>query len=132
MSRVSPVLTLPCLSPLLAETVGVSCFESGLVTGKSSDGAGGTIELVAGDSAETRTYSRRRLEGVDGPHVQLKAGDATSAKSTGGNVMLFAGHGTSNDKGDGGDGGSIEMIAGGGHGRNARTDTGGDVSMSGG
>jgi len=46
--------------------------------------------------------------------------------------MLFAGHGTNEDRWDGGNGGSIELIAGGGHGRSADTDTGGDVSITGG
>ena len=104
----------------------------GLVTGNSTDGEGGAIELVAGSSAETAAYSRRRREGADGPLVQLKAGDAASPKSTGGKVIFFAGHGTHDDRWDGGNGGSIELIAGGGYGRNTDTDTGGDVSITGG
>ncbi len=86
---------------------------------------------MAGRSAEMKSSSRRS-EGADGAHVQLKAGDATSSKSTGGNIMLFAGHGTSNDRWDGGNGGSIELIAGGGHGWNKDKDTGGDISITGG
>jgi len=69
--------------------------------GNLKDGEGGAIELVAGSSTETAAYCRRRREGADGPSVQLKAGDATSPKSTGGNVMLFAGHGTDDDIWDG-------------------------------
>ena len=104
---------------------------AGLVTGNSTNGEGGAIELVAGSSTEVKSYSRQR-DGIDGPHVQLKAGDALSEKSKGGNVMLFAGHGTSKDRWDGGNGGSIELIAGGGHGHNKDLDVGGDVSISGG
>jgi hypothetical protein len=47
-------------------------------------------------------------------------------------IMLFGGHGTNDDRWDGGNGGSIELIAGGGHGRSTDTDTGGDVSIAGG
>ena len=70
----------------------------GLVTGNSTDGKGGAIELVTGSSTETAAYSRQRREGAAGSSVQLKAGDATSPKLTGGNVMLFAGHGTNDDR----------------------------------
>ncbi len=86
---------------------------------------------MAGSSTEAAAHSRR-VQGTDGAHVQLKAGDATSSKSTGGNIMLFAGHGLSNDRWDGGNGGSIELIAGRGHGRDKDLDTGGDVSITGG
>lgn len=87
---------------------------------------------MAGASTKTYAYTRSSREGVDGANVQLKAGDVTSAMSTGGDVRLFAGHGTSDDRNDGGNGGSIELIAGGGHGRNKHLDTGGDVSITGG
>lgn len=43
---------------------------------------------------------------------------------------FFAGHGTNDDRWDGGNGGSIELIAGGGHGRNQESDAGGDVSIT--
>jgi len=102
------------------------------MTGNSTDGEGGSIELFAGSSAVTTVYSRSRIEGVDGPDVSLKAGDAISQKSTGGNVMLFAGHGTNYDRWDGGNGGNIELIAGAGHGHNRETDFGGDVIITGG
>ena len=82
-----------------------------LTTGHSTGGQGGTIELVAGSSNE-KYYGRSRRVGKDGPNVQLKAGNAESALSTGGDVMLFAGHGNSDDSYDGGNGGSIELIAG--------------------
>jgi len=107
-------------------------LSSALMTGNSTDGEGGSIELFAGSSAVTTVYSRSRIEGVDGPDVSLKAGDAISQKSTGGNVMLFAGHGTNQDRWDGGNGGSIELIAGAGHGHNRETDFGGDVIITGG
>lgn len=106
-------------------------YPAGLISGNSTGGQGGAIELVAGSSTEDY-YTRRSREGVDGSKVQLVAGDALSAKSTGGDVMLFAGHGTNKDRWDGGKGGSIELIAGGGHGHNAETDTGGDIAMTGG
>lgn len=109
----------------------MNSLHAGLVTGNSTDGEGGAIELVAGRSAEM-TSSSRQSEGADGAYVQLKAGDAASPKSMGGNVILFAGHGTSDDRWDGGNGGSIELIAGGGRGRNKDLDRGGDVSITGG
>ena len=89
---------MPCY---LAQSFDVSALDaSGLVTGSSADGAGGDIELVAGSSIETKTCSQRRLEGVDGPHVQMKAGDANSAKRSGGSGMLFLGHCTSPERYD--------------------------------
>lgn len=88
---------------------------------------------MAGSSEEAQTHSYgRKTEGIDGPHVQLKAGDAHSPKSEGGSVMLFAGHGTSADRYHGGSGGSIELIAGSGDGQNKATDHGGDVQITGG
>ncbi len=63
-------------------------FYIALVTGNSTDGPGGAMEIVAGSSTEAKTYSRSYLDFEDGPDVQLKAGNATSSKSTGGNVSL--------------------------------------------
>ena len=102
----------------------------GIITGDSADGQGGAIELVAGSSTENYS-SRRKGSGVDGANVEMKAGDATSAMSTGGDVRLYAGHGLSRDRYDGGAGGSIELIAGGAHGLST-IDTGGDISLTGG
>ena len=53
-------------------------LSSAPMTGNSTDGKGGSIELIAGSSAETTVYWRSLIEGVDGPHVSLKAGDAIS------------------------------------------------------
>ena len=56
------------------------------------------VDELLGSSNKTAAHSRQRRVGADGPSVQLKTGDATSPKSTGGNVMLFAGHGTNDNR----------------------------------
>ena len=92
---------------------------SGLMTGDSTNGEGGSIEIATGTSSGD----------FDGANIQISAGEADNEKTTGGTVTVFAGHGTSDDKYDGGNGGSIELIAGSGHGRNKDKDGGGDIHL---
>lgn len=96
-----------------------SAITIGLFTGDSTNGEGGSIEIATGTSSGD----------FDGANIQISAGEADNEKTTGGTVTVFAGHGTSDDKYDGGNGGSIELIAGSGHGRNKDKDGGGDIHL---
>jgi len=89
------------------------------LTGNSTDGEGGSIEIASGKSSGE----------ADGANIQISAGESSGDRTTGGTVTLFGGHGSSNDRYDGGNGGSIELIAGSGHGHNQATDVGGDIYL---
>ena len=81
----------------LTHCVYFSALVSGLLTGNSTDGEGGSIEIASGKSSGE----------ADGANIQISAGEADGERSTGGTVTVFAGHGSSNDRYDGGNGGSI-------------------------
>src|SRR5210317_1278468 len=94
-------------------------FKSGLMTGDSDNGEGGSVEIVSGRSSGD----------ANGANIQISAGEASGKDTTGGTVTVFAGHGTNDDRYNGGKGGSIELIAGSGQGRNRDSDVGGDIYL---
>eukprot|EP00951_Prasinocladus_malaysianus_P044415 scaffold572481_cov52-Prasinocladus_malaysianus.AAC.1 len=60
----------------------------------------------------------------------MSAGAVSAAGSTGGNVILTAGLGSSEDTEDGGNGGDVIIRGGTALGLNSMTDVGGDVTMT--
>lgn len=96
--------------------------------GHSGIAQGSAIEIVAGVSTHTTT----KIKDVDGADVLLHAGATHAGRSRGGNVMIFGGAGLSEDRVNGGNGGSVELIGGYALGRNEEDDTGGDIILEGG
>ena len=76
--------------------------EAGFITmnsGNATSGFGGHIELLAG-----------RGDAPQGADLVLHCGEAIAKKTTGGRVRIFGGHGTSEDRYDGGNGGKMELL----------------------
>ena len=71
-------------------------------------------------------------EGAHGPDVALHAGATVSQGSRGGRVMIYGGAGLSDNRRDGGNGGSIELLGGYALGRNSDEDVGGSITLTGG
>lgn len=94
-----------------------------LLSGPSANGRGGEIALLGGKS---KTRIRRTVDGSD---VILRAGDTEARSSSGGSVRMSGGSGLNNERVDGGNGGSVEILGGRAHGLNKKKDFGEDPHL---
>lgn len=123
------------------ETGDVQTGRSGAVgirTGSAGAFAPGSIDVQVGASANTAGSSinlsggHTAASGATGGNVNINAGDSFAQKGTGGDVVLKAGTGPAPHSTDGGDGGTIKLIAGGSMGSNPDMDRGGGLDFTGG
>ena len=99
-----------------------------ILGGHSRVDKGSEVVIAAGVSG----IEGDKVRDMNGQDVTIHAGATFASRSSGGRVMIYGGAGKSEDRYNGGNGGSIELVGGFALGKNVDDDVGGNIVLEGG